>query len=138
MGWANLPGQWWPSWATGLGGTQAQRLQGFMAQFLPYVQAYQQQQQWGQEFDWRKAMDQWSQQFQGEQFDWQKAADLWGQGMQEQMFGWEQEQGKWGQEFQQEQLDWQKLAEEQRLGAEREAANLQAFGRRWRPSTRWS
>jgi len=119
-------------------GDDTQRQLAWFAQMLPYLQAFQQSGQWGQEFDWRQEMDRWSQQFQGGQFDWQQEQDLWGRGLQEQMFGWEQEQGRWGQGFQEQQLAWQQESEAARLQQESEAANLAAFGRRWKPSTRWT
>ena len=159
-GWGDLPltehddggpgspwgGGGWQDWAPWFGGDQfpdwlgkdkGKRL-GWLAQMLPYLQAYQQSGQWGQEFDWRKQADLWSQGFQGEQFDWQQAQDLWSRGMQEQMWGGEEAGRLWGQEFQQEQLEWQKESEGARLQQESEAANLAAFGRRWKPSTRWT
>jgi len=125
-----------PEWVGGDKTGQA-RLNWF-AQMLPYLQAYQQSQQWGSEFDWRKEMDLWSQGFQGGQFDWQKEQDLWGRGLQEQMFGGQEAGRLWGQEFQEEQLAWQQESETARLQQESEAANLAAFGRRWKPSTRWT
>ena len=116
----------------------AREKQSWMGAMLPWMQAYQQGQQWGTEFDWRKSNDLWSQAFQESGFDWQKATDLWSQKMQEEMFGAEQANTQWGQGFQEEQLGWQKELEAQRLAQDAETANLQAFGRRWRPNTRWS
>lgn len=75
---------------------------------LPWMQASLQRQQWGSEFDWRKAMDEWTKGFQESQFGWEKEQDVWARGLQE------------------------KQLEEQK-----EQANLEAFGRRWKPSTRW-
>jgi len=69
-------------------------------------------QQWGQEFDWRKLVDEWNQQFQQENLDWQKAVD------------------EWSQQFQEKQLAWQQEYEPQRTA-------METFGRRWAPNTRW-
>jgi len=86
---------------------------------LPWLQAYQQGEQWGQQFDWRKAMDEWQQGFQGGQFEWQKEQDVWGR------------------QFQEQQAAQQKALERERRAAEKEMAAVQTFGRRWRPTTRW-
>jgi len=130
-------GDQFPGWLSGGRGYSERRL-AYMAQMLPYLQAYQQAGQWGEEFDWRQEMDRWSQAFQGGQFDWQQQQDLWGRGLQEQMFGSEEAGRLWGQGFQEEQFGWQQEIEGQRLRAEQESANLAAFGRRWKPSTRWT
>lgn len=94
-------------WAS-LNQKRSQEAQAWMNVMLPWLQQQAQQQQWGTEFDWRKAMDEWNQQFQQQQFGWAQAQDLWGR------------------EHAAEQLE-----------AEREAAALAAYGRRWRPSSRW-
>ena len=83
--------------------------QAWMNVLMPWMQAQTQRQQWGEEFDWRKAMDEWNKQFQGQQFGWQKEQDVWGRG-----------------------------AAQRQLEAEKEAASLATFGRRWRPQTRWA
>ncbi len=89
--------------------------QGWWNTILPWFQASQQGQQWGQEFDWRKLSDQWTQAFQQSQFDWQKDMDKWSK-----------EQDVWARGLQENQLE-----------AQKEQANLEAFGRRFKPSTRW-
>ena len=94
--WANVPT------------ANAQEQQAWMNVMLPWQQAQTQQQQWGQEFDWRKAADQWNQQFQTGQFDWQKQQDALNQALA------------------------QRQLEEQARGV-----NMQTFGRRWQPNTRW-
>lgn len=86
---------------------------------LPWMQAQQQGGQWQKSFDWRKAMDEWQ------------------QGFQEQQLGWQQEQDVWGQGFQEQQLAQQEAMEAQRRQTEQEVANVQTFGRRWKPQTRW-
>jgi len=92
---------------------QAKQQMAWMNVGLPWLQAQVQGQQWGQQFDWRKAMDEWQQQFQTEQFEHQKAADVWSQ------------------EFQQKQM-------EEQLAGQKEQTAMQTFGRRWRPQTRWA
>jgi len=94
--WANVPTE------------RAQEQQAWMNVVLPWMQQQAQGQQWGQEFDWRRAQDLFNQQFQQAQFEHQQAQDVWGQGMQQ-----------------------QQLAEQGRQ------ANVAAFGRRWAPNTRW-
>jgi len=94
--WANVPTE------------RAQENQAWMNVVLPWMQQQAQQQQWGTEFDWRKAADIWNQQFQQEQFAHQQAQDVFGQDIQR-----------------------QQLAEQGRQ------ANVAAFGRRWAPNTRW-
>lgn len=114
--WAGLAGGFlpWASWAetpwAQLGNEKklASRAQAWMNTMLPWLQAQQQQQQWGTEFDWRKQSDLWNQQFQQGQFDWQKEQDIWGQGFQEKA-----------------------------LQQEAENAALETFGRRWKPNARW-
>ncbi len=75
---------------------------------LPWMQAANQAGQWGQEFDWRKAADQWTQGFQEQQFAHQQTTDVWAQAFQE-----------------------------QQLREQAEQAAMQTFGRRWKPQTRW-
>ena len=87
---------------------RGQEAQAWFNVMLPWMQAGMQGQQWAGEFDWRKAMDQWNQMFQQQQFDWQQGVDVWAQGLQE-----------------------EELAQRETL------ANIQSFGRRWRPNTRW-
>jgi len=99
--WAQAP------WA-GVPKSQASQQMAWANVMLPWLQASMQGQQWGTEFDWRKAQDQWNRMFQ------------------EGQFGWQQEQDRWGREQAQRQLE-----------AERENAAMAAFGRRWRPNTRW-
>jgi len=108
-GYSWLPWQDWQQapWAA-VPTERAQEQQAWSNVMLPWMQQAAQQQQWGQEFDWRKAADIWNQQFQAEQFAHQQAQDIWGQGMQA-----------------------QQLAEQGRQ------ANVAAFGRRWAPNTRW-
>lgn len=110
--WAQTP------WAGYQQGDQqaAAQMQGWFNTLLPWLQAYQQGTQWGTEFDWRKAMD-----------EYQKTLDAWSQKMQEQQFGWTKEQDVWARGLQ-----------EQQLREQKRAANLAAFGRRWQPATRWS
>jgi len=43
-----------------------------------------------------------------------------------QQFDWRKQMDEWSKQFQQQQLEAQKAAE-----------NIRAFGRRWRPNTRW-
>jgi len=86
---------------------------------LPWMQAQVQQGQWGTEFDWRKAMDEWNQAFQEGQFGWQKESDVW---------------ARW---FQEQQLAQQRAMELASQQAQTEMANVAAFGRRWKPQTRW-
>jgi len=86
---------------------------------LPWMQQATQAGQWGQQFDWRKAMDEWQQGFQEQQFGHQQQADMWAQG------------------FQEQQLAQQRAMEQARHQMEQEVANVQTFGRRWRPQTRW-
>lgn len=105
---------------------RASQMQGWFNTFFPWLQAYQQGQQWQQSFDWQKVADEWAQQFQMGQFDWQKAQDLWSQQFQEAQQAWTKEQDIWARGLQ-----------EQQLKQQEEAATMAAFGRRWRPSTRW-
>jgi hypothetical protein len=117
----------WLPWGTEWGQTpwagvsedQAQQQMAWMNVALPWMQAAMQGQQWGTEFDWRKAMDEWQKQFEQQQFGWQKEQDVWGQG------------------FQEQQLAQQKALEQERQAAEKEMTTMQTFGRRWRPQTRW-
>jgi thiamine pyrophosphate-dependent acetolactate synthase large subunit-like protein len=105
----------------------ASQMQGWFNTFYPWLEAYQQGEQWGQEFDWSKAMDEWTQQFQEGQFDWQKTSDLWSQQFQEAIQNWTHQQDVWARGLQESQL-----AESAR------ATNMNTFGRRWTPTTRWS
>lgn len=112
--WANWGETPWANWDLPKG-DMAAGYQGWLNTFLPWIQAGMQGQQWGSEFDWTKEQDVWNRGFQQSQFDWAKAMDEWSK-----------EQDLWARGVQEEQL---KQAEEQ--------ANLEAFGRRWKPSTRW-
>jgi hypothetical protein len=76
---------------------------------LPWLQSWQQNQQWMNELAQRQAETGWSQGFQEKQFDWQQAVDQWTQAIQE-----------------------------RQLRDQMEQANLAVFGRRWRPNTRWA
>lgn len=91
IGWEPMPWEGWGKtpWAS-LPNKRAKEAQAWLNVALPWQQAYSQAQQWGQEFDWRKQMDLWTQQFQQQQLE--------------------------------------QMAQE---------AALQAYGRRWRPQTRW-
>jgi len=104
-----LPWQDWGQtpWANAPEG-RSQEAQAWFNVMLPWMQAANQAGQWGQEFDWRKAADQWTQGFQEQQFAHQQTADVWAQGFQE-----------------------------QQLREQSEQAAMQTFGRRWKPSTRW-
>jgi len=120
------PASWFPwgsDWTqtpwSGMPKDQAQQQMAWMNVGLPWLQAAMQGQQWGQEFDWRKAMDEWQQQFQGGQFEWQKEQDVWARGLQEQ------------------QLQQQRALEEARQQSQEEQTTMQTFGRRWKPTTRW-
>ena len=119
-GWGPLPWTDWGQvpWANVPKGKGEEAQQWFNT-MLPWLQAQVQQQQWGQSFDWRKAMDEWSKGFQESQFGWQKESDVWGRG------------------FQETQLAQQRELEDARRLAEQEMANVATFGRRWKPSTRW-
>jgi hypothetical protein len=55
----------------------------------------------------------------GKSFDWRKAMDEWNKGS-----------DIWARGFQEQQLG-------QQAELEREAQSMAAFGRRWKPSTRW-
>jgi len=107
---------WGTDWSqTPWGGVekdQAKQQMAWMNVALPWLQAAVQGQQWGQQFDWRKAMDEWQQQFQTEQFAHQKEADVWSQAFQEKQM-------------------------EDQLKAQEEQTAMQTFGRRWKPQTRW-
>jgi len=98
-------------WANVPQGRAGEAMQWFNT-MLPWMQAQIQQGQWGTEFDWRKAMDEWNKAFQESQFGWQKESDVWARAFQE-----------------------QQLAQQRALEQERQA--METFGRRWRPSTRW-
>lgn len=110
----------WLPWGTdwsqtpwgGVSADQSKQQMAWMNVALPWLQAAVQGQQWGQQFDWRKAMDEWQQQFQGEQFAHQKEADVWSQAFQEKQM-------------------------EEQLAAQEEQTAMQTFGRRWKPQTRW-
>lgn len=109
IGWGGVPWQTWEGtpWANVPKG-KSQEAQAWFNVMLPWMQQQLQEKQWGTEFDWRKAVDQWQQGFQESQFGWQQEADKWAQGFQE-----------------------------SQLAQEREGQNLAVFGRRWKPSTRW-
>ena len=113
IGWGGVPWATWQEtpWAQAPKGRSEEAMQWFNT-MLPWMQQQAQGQQWGKSFDWRKAMDEWNQAFQEGQFGWQKESDVWARGFQEQQLG------------QQKQL-------------EQEAQSMAAFGRRWKPSTRW-
>lgn len=119
-GWGALPWADWEDvpWAD-IEKKRAAEWQGWFNTMLPWLQQQVQEQQWGTEFDWRKAMDEWSQQFQTGQFAWQKEADVWSQA------------------FQETQLAQQEALEQSRQQVEQEAASLAAYSRRRRPQTRW-
>ena len=104
-----LPWQQWEQvpWAQAPEGRSAEA-QAWFNVMMPWMQQAVQAQQWGESFDWRKAIDEWTQQFQQQQFGWQQEQDVWARAFQE--------------------------AEAQR---QQEIANVQTFGRRWRPQTRW-
>ena len=120
MDWA----QWWQSlhmpwgngwenapWMTGgwpMGNEESMVGQNWLNTILPWYQAQAQTGQWQETFDWTQAMDQWSQQFQEGQQDWQQQVDTW-----------------------------QKALQEQQLVQNEELANIAAFGKRWKPNTRW-
>lgn len=106
---AFLPWQTWQEtpWATAPEGRAAEA-QAWFNVMMPWMQQAVQAGQWGEEFDWRKALDEWTQAFQ------------------QQQFGWQQEQDTWARAFQE--------AEALR---QQEIANMQTFGRRWQPQTRW-
>ena len=113
IGWGGVPWATWQEtpWANVPEKRGAEAQQWFNT-MLPWMQAQVQQGQWGQSFDWRKAMDEWNQAFQEGQFGWQKESDVWARGFQEQQLG-------------------------QQAELEREAQAMGAFGRRWKPQTRW-
>jgi len=113
IGWGGVPWQTWEQtpWAQAPQGRSEEAMQWFNT-MLPWMQQQMQGQQWGTEFDWRKAMDEWNQAFQEGQFGWQKEGDVWARGFQE-----------------------QQLAQQAQL--EQEAQAMSAFGRRWKPQTRW-
>lgn len=94
-------------WAT-LDQTRGAEAQQWMNTVYPWLQAYQQGNQWGAEFGQRQQTDAWNQQFQESQFGHQQNVDRWTQGIQE-----------------------QQLAENVR------ASNLAAYGRRWQPKAQW-
>jgi len=94
-------------WATVPGGEQQQAM-AWMNVMLPWLQQQAQQEQFGAQ-----------QQFQHQQF------------------GWQQQQDEWARQFQQQQLEQQQALEQARMGTEQEIANVQTFGRRWKPQTRW-
>jgi len=104
-----LPWQQWEQtpWAQAPEG-RSQEAQAWLNVMMPWMQQQVQAQQWGQEFDWRKAMDEWQQAFQQGQFGWQQEQDVWARAFQE--------------------------AEAQR---QQQAVAMQTFGRRWQPTTRW-
>ena len=104
-----LPWQSWEQvpWAQTPEGREEEAMAWFNV-MMPWMQQAVQAGQWGTEFDWRKAMDEWTQQFQQQQFGWQQEQDVWARAFQE--------------------------AEAQR---QQEIANMQVFGRRWMPQTRW-
>jgi hypothetical protein len=105
----------WLPWGTDWsqapwGGVQkdARKQMAWMNTMMPWLQAAQQGQQWGTEFDWRKMQDEWNKQFQEGQFGWQKEQDIWGR-----------EQSA------------------RQLEADKEAQAMATFSRRWKPETRW-
>ena len=103
----------WPWGAEGWGGIweglpSGPEGLGRLNVLFPWLQQAMASQQWGQEFDYRKAQDLWEQEQQKQQFAYQKAMD------------------QWSQAFQKEQL-----------GAQQERATMEAYGRRWKPDTRW-
>jgi hypothetical protein len=102
------------------------RAMSWLGATLPWQQAYQQANQWQQSFDWRQQMDEFRTQMERGRF-----------GLEEGRFGLEEEQARWGMGFQEEQLAQQKALEEARQQVERENAALAAFGRRFKPQTRW-
>ena len=114
--WAGGTGgyQWMPwsdwsqtPWAT-LDQSRGAEAQQWMNTVYPWLEAYQQGNQWGAEFGQRQQTDAWNQQFQEGQFGWQQDVDRWTQGIQE-----------------------QQLAENIR------AANMQAYNRRWQVKPQW-
>jgi len=106
-GW--LPwGDWGQTpWAT-VPTVNAQEQQAWMNVALPWQQAQQQQGQWATDFAQRAATEAWNQQFQGAQFAQQQAMDAYNQALA------------------------QKQLEETARGV-----NMQTFGRRWQPQSRW-
>lgn len=114
-----MPGQEWLPWTSWeqtpwayLPEKQAPEAMQWFSTMLPWLQQQVQGQQWQSEFDWRKAMDEWQQQFETGQ-------DVWARG------------------FQEQQLAQQRALEEQGQATLREGQAMETFGRRWRPQTRW-
>jgi len=106
-GW--LPwGDWGQTpWAT-VPTANAQEQMAWMNVGLPWAQQAAQQNQWATDFAQRQATEAWNQQFQGAQFAQQQAMDAYNQALA------------------------QKQLEETARGV-----NMQTFGRRWQPQSRW-
>ena len=95
-----MPGQEWLPWTSWeqtpwayVSEKMAPEAMQWFSTMLPWMQQQVQGQQWQESFDWRKAMDEWRQQFETGQ-------DVWARGFQEQQLAQQRELEREGQAMQ--------------------------------------